>query len=224
MAKTSFNLKMVTTQYQTKKIILNSLAKDVQDMLEGVAQKILPEIQNEVHNRIWNCPEVLSMISDVQGSLRGHLGLENPVDSIGQIIKQWYESIEITVNDIRIFGNRLQGGISIGMIEENYQDVLNLPAAEYISSPSRQIIPWLKWMLISGSGPLVSGYFIRFGAFDRKRSRSEQAIMIKGKASRWFVPKQFSGTPKNNFVTRALEGIDEFITKLIKQRIREALI
>ena len=47
--------------------------------------------------------------------------------------------------------------------------------------------------------------------------------MVQGKGKKWRVPPEFSGTPRNNFVTRALDSIEDDIVKLMERKLKGAI-
>lgn len=84
-------------------------------------------------------------------------------------------------------------------------------------------IPWLAWLLLRGSAPIVQGYEMVFGNFPTTRklgqhmSRTGKAIMVPKPSGFWRMPVEHAGTTDNNFVTRALEGIDIEIEQIVRQ-------
>ncbi len=63
------------------------------------------------------------------------------------------------------------------------------------------MLPWLKWLTTLGDAVIVRDYEVRAGFPDK--SRTGDKIMVKG--SGWRVPPAHSGTPENNFLTRAID-------------------
>ena len=50
-------------------------------------------------------------------------------------------------------------------------------------------------------------------------SRTGTVIMVKSTGRGWRVPPAFSGTVNDNFVTRALEVLDDVIFNIVKNEI-----
>jgi hypothetical protein len=67
-------------------------------------------------------------------------------------------------------------------------------------------IPWLRHLLLKGDTTTIMDYTITFNPDKIATSRSGQAIMIKSKLKRWFIPAPFAGTLNDNWVTRALQN------------------
>jgi hypothetical protein len=63
------------------------------------------------------------------------------------------------------------------------------------------IIPWVDWLLLEGDSFIISDY--TFSASNR--GRSGFGIMVEDVGKAWRVPALYSGTLKNNWVTRTLK-------------------
>ena len=66
-------------------------------------------------------------------------------------------------------------------------------------------------------------YSIEYGRY-AKRSRSGQdAIMVKSKSGGWKMPTQYAGVEENNFITRAFEGRESEISKIISKHVKSKI-
>lgn len=160
---------------------------------------------------ITSSAEYLSLTG---GTLRGELGLQDPF-VIDAIIEQWAEGIQVTYKPKPFFGV-----IKIGMIESSYSDVLTMPEASYTYIPthptfSNGIIDWLSWLLLKGSDPIIKEHEFALS----NNGRTGLGIMVERKGKIWSVPAEFAGTATDNFVTRALEGIEEDMQAVIQREI-----
>jgi hypothetical protein len=77
-------------------------------------------------------------------------------------------------------------------------------------------IPWLQWLLIEGDKFIITGYTYIVEPTVVEKSRTDKGIMHKSTRS-WRVPPAHSGTPDDNFLTRALDSLDASIDKIISQ-------
>lgn len=158
--------------------------------------------------------------SDVAKALRGgggtdlpaHLGLDDGtanalVDGMADLIR----------SSVRIM-TRSAGGVSvlIQAVDDNWNDYLSLPGAQYVSHPSNITIPVARWLLIDPSIDIgQAAYDIVFkgesGKLDvriQKISRSGRAIMVSlqalGGSGGYVLPSIISGGMGGNFIEYAL--------------------
>lgn len=106
--------------------------------------------------------------------------------------------------------------IRIQAVEDNWNEYLALPGAQYVSSPSNVIIPVAKWLLIDPSIDIgQAAYEIVFQGEDanfdiriQKVSRSGRAIMVSlktlGGGGGYVLPAIVSGQAGQNFIEYAL--------------------
>jgi hypothetical protein len=205
----NFEREFETQAFQEIRKIINDRAPIIVGNLETELGFLLDDL-------IKDSPEYQSLASN--GQLRGELGLPS-IDLIDDIIDVWIDGI-----DVAYLPDRELGEIAIVMIDSDYSDVLASPSAtfSYFSrNPefNRVIqIDWLRWLLLEGRNLVISKY--RF--IPRSRGRTGLGIMIKSSSSGYKVPKEFSGTATNNFVTRSLKGIRGKINNLIEIQIDRA--
>lgn len=225
MADIKFTIKMIDSAADIQKKLSSAIADHLNDALKRAADHIEGQVQLLVHDRIYNSDTFRSLLD---GELRGDMGLRNPQRVLNPILQVWMNSVVVTHLPVRFVGEKLTGGIRIEFIKSSWQDVLRMPEAEYISvnrrRKTRARIRWLYWLLLAGSQIIVRDWFVLFrDGFRYPPSRSEMAIMIQGAGKFWRVPFEHSGTKDNNFVTRALENIDEPIRRIIQREVYRVL-
>jgi len=180
------------------------------------------------------------------GVMRGDLGIPLGTN-INSILDAWARSVAISViGGVNIRADKLF--VNISAIPSDYADVLAEAAAEYVSPPSAELIPWLHWLLYRGRDNLVSTHRLFrltkgnvpgdiFGSLTQKAdeigssalvrdliaSRTGQAIMRRVTNSRagFKIRPQHAGTRDDNFVTRAFDQQDtrDLIATIIIQHI-----
>lgn len=213
------SIELLETDAQISRKILQEIAdqfnKDVSGKLPSITQKIkLVTIEHLKSTFIYE-----SLIS---GDLAGHFGLpvltrRNMVDNI---VKTIAGNIEIEYNMIRVRGIDFTGGITIQVLLSNFSDILSMTEA-FVTTERGQSLPWLEWLLIHGNKIIVSQHEIHLIG---GKGRSGRGIMVKNDASIWRVPPAFSGTIRNNWLTRAfLEQPDIYLNK-IKDILEKELI
>jgi hypothetical protein len=191
------------------------LAKYVTKQLKGhikrqaisIASGIREPLRQIVHDSIVSTPEYHSLLG---GKLQGELGVTSPHQRIEAVIAEWVNNISVTV---KVASEPLLT-ISIGFIQQEYEDVLSLIEASYDYEGGT--IPWLRWLLLEGDSRIVRDY--QFSPMTRG-SRTGLGIMVPSARRGWKVPSEFSGTATDNFVTRAFDGVDIKIEKLVQSVI-----
>ncbi len=176
--------------------------------------------------------------SDVAKALRGgggedlpaHLGLDDHtanslVDGMAELIG----------NSVRIM-TRSAGGVSISIqaVNDNWNDYLSLPGAQYVSHPSEITIPVVRWLLIDPTIDVgQAAYSIVFegegGQFNtriQKISRSGRAIMVAlkslGGGTPYVLPSIISGGLGGNFVEYAIgqKGVAMEAASILMRKVR----
>ena len=184
----------------------------------AAAVRIANRLRQSMVMRITSSTEYIELS---QSKFRGELGIPNIGDRLDAVIQQWADSISVIFQTSTMAGTL--GQIKIGLIAENYEDVLSLPEASfnYTSRKGQKTLEWLRWLLLEGSQVIVSDHqYIEDSR--RGRSRTGLGIMIKRRGG-WKIPVQLAGTDGDNFATRALEGIQGDIDTIIRQELTKVL-
>jgi len=197
--------------------VLKEIRKRINLQMPKIALIMKTKIQVSISDLLKASPEYDSIVNN--GSLRAELGLPSAT-MIEGVIDQWASNIVVKYKNFRI---------DIGMIEEDFSDVLGLPEAQYIyigrnldgSSKVRRI-DWLRWLLMEGSDIIVSGFDFTPVIPKGGRSRTGLGVMERDRRG-WRVPPEFAGTVNNNFVTRALEDMEAKIDIIARQEITKGL-
>ena len=74
--------------------------------------------------------------------------------------------------------------------------------------------------VIRGCKILIKNYTVKFGP--NNRSRTGFAIMV-GSDENWRVPPEFAGTKTNNWITRALENVEDKVVGLMIKELERLL-
>lgn len=198
-----------------QKAVTNEVKKAIRKSLPKIQKTMTKALRLLVRQRLVNTPEYQSIVG---GTLRGELGLPDGQRRITTIIEQWIDNIGVNVSTR---AGAFLGSLSIHMIDSDYSDVLGLPEAElrYTNKAGQtKELQWLKWLLLEGDRVIVSD----FDFAPSRQGRTGLGIMVKRRGG-WKVPSQFAGTSRDNFVTRAFDGIEDDIEIIIRQELTKGI-
>jgi hypothetical protein len=136
-------------------------------------------------------------------------------------ILEW--ALRVTFEPFRYTNNTMTGYIRVRF---NLSRAVMSKIAEieeaYIETEKGKQLPWLRWLLFFGSGPIVFDYKISFRKQDlmRHHSRSGLAVMIRTGNSTWSVPPPFAGDVNDNFLTQAFSELKDTVRKKVEQGIK----
>lgn len=189
---------------------LSQIQNSIYKSLSKLINRALPKAKIKIENRIIpiirqaliSSPEIQSLKG---GILKLEFGLDN--DPTDEIVEAIVRSLEIRVKKV---DRKLNGGISILLQPDSFQNLLNLPSANQ-RIESGGSLPWLSWLLTLGDQVIIANYGVEFGP----GGRSGGATMSKSYAP-YKVNSSFSGTVDNNFITRAIARSSNQIKKAIK--------
>lgn len=210
-------LELDINEKEVEKSIVKALREETNNILSKAATHIKLKIRKEIQKRITECPEYKSLVN--HGQLQGELGVPNARQAMNDILNRWIKSVTIILRPAKTTGNDIKAFLDIDMIDGTFQDVLSIQSAKFTTDKGEEI-PWLEWLLTAGDSIIIRDYDIVFNA---KYSRTGLNIMLKSVSSNWRIPPEFSGTINNNFVTRALAGIDIALTKIVSEEITKVL-
>ena len=202
-----------SSKFQTD--VLREITKRIKHTAPRIKEVMTDRIRDAVRESLFSTAEYQSI---TKGKLRAELGIPEASTRITSVINTWVDNIKVTVKT----GTTPLLLIDIGMIRDDYGDVLSLPAAQYTyrSKRSQGEIPWLKWLLLEGDKRIITKYEF---SNNPRGSRTGMGIMVSKERGFWQVPAEFSGTSVNNFATRALGNIGNTIDSIVEQVVKESL-
>ncbi len=213
----NISLKLLNSDTDIQQKILQSLAVEINRGFTKASERIKKQLQSIVKEAIQSEGEYQSLL---RGQLKDELGIPNPAARVNAIVDAWVNNVEVTVKRVVPTGSALNGGISIGMIKQDYSDVLGMDQATIIDKKTGSAIPWLYWLLLGGGDILVRDYTIKIGP--SKRSRTGNAVMIKSPKN-WRMPAKYVGVADNNWVYRAISQLDSKIETMMQSELERSL-
>jgi len=223
---------------------LSQLANKIKTEISSVLNKPFTIAQASVKKQLVEILEKKLMASAelqslLNGRLRYELGIENPAPIISAIVDSLKNGVQVTFSGI---DRNLKMNMSILVLAPDYiNKLLLIPGTSYVSTTNasafgptgRRVqgfyrqrplsagtdnaIPWLNWLLTAGPYLLVAGYNVKFGSFPGGRTGG--ALMRQTTSVGWSIPTQHAGTSEDNFITRALLGMEQEVENVLKQNI-----
>ena len=198
------SIKILDSNATIQKEINMALSGQVNKRLTKVASKVRSQVIPVIQTALISSPEISSLSG---GTLRGEFGLTS--DPSSQLVSAIVDSLEVRVTPVNA---NLNGGFTLVMQPSNFANLFSLSSAEQpIEGGS---IPWLKWLLTLGDSVIIADFGVEFGA----HGRTGQARMAR-KPAPYKVNSAFSGTPDNNFITRAIDRVFPQIQEIIRRAL-----
>jgi len=177
-------------------------------MNNGVST-IKRELPNIIKTAIENTPEYSSILS---GKLKYEFGIPDSSIKLNNLIDIWIENIRYPYMKPTIMRNKIKSTFEVNAIRVDFAEVLYSNDALVIDNIRGYNLPWLEWLLLEGNKTIISKQEVVIGP--NNFSRTGNAIMRDSNKS-WKVPAEFSGTVTNNWITRAIDGVEGNIQSLL---------
>lgn len=211
----NINLSLLEKDNQINKLILSSLSDEINSVFKLSLSSILSSTKNLIKNALISQPEYNALKS---GQLRFEFGIPN-ADNIDSIIDTMCNTTIIDFRPVNFNSNSLSGGFIITFLDNNALDSIISSSEASVQDSDGYSLPWLRWLLNEGVKPIVKSYKVKMGP--NNRSRTGMAIMVKSNSS-WTVPPQYAGTSSNNWISRAINDIDDSrILSIIQSEIEK---
>lgn len=211
------SLNLIESNAEISSMILDNIRTYLQPKFVQAINNVSHQLPDIVSNAIKSQPEYQSLVN---GDLKFELGVPDAASRVSSIISLWSRSLRVNYGQMRPSARGLSASFSVNMIPEDYADILSSDNAIVTDSLSGITIPWLEWLLLEGGKILVKNYQVKFGP--NSRSRTGFAIMVSSNES-WRVPPEFAGTKNNNWITRALEPIEDAVIDLMVKELERVI-
>lgn len=217
---------------QLKRGVLKSATKEIFNRIAFNSSKIIQQVGNLLALSFESTEVAQALRGNSLDDLPAHFGLSDSeanqlVAAMSQVIRQ-----SVTISTMPANAG---GIIKINAVSTDYAAFLELPDAEYVSSPSNISIPVMRWLLIDPDIDVgQAAYDIVFlgdggqSLDDRieKVSRSGRAIMVTlerlGGGGGYVLPAIVRGNAGANFIEFALRqpNVASEIVKIVMKNIR----
>jgi hypothetical protein len=192
------------------------LEKAILAEIRNIIRQKIPKLEAELNHNLQNILEkhFLQGLPVIAGQDFNELGIPDIQDRLTSIALS-------ASNDFRIkIFQRSLLNINIGILETSYKELLKLPEAifTYSSKSGSNVLPYLKWLLVEGSTPVISEYDFMVKP---DSGRTTGGIMIK--TNNWKVPPNLQGTINDNLLTRCLSNIENDLRIMVESTLKKAL-
>jgi hypothetical protein len=152
--------------------------------------------------------------------LQAELGVPDSERRMQAIIDKWLEGIRVEIKGGFARKIKLTAKLRIQLLNKNWIDEgVRLSMAQQ-ETEKGAILPWLDWLLTYGDRAfIIKDYKVQYGNFSPAISRTGRAIMLEDETRRWRVPPIFRNFPSDNFVTQAIERLQEDVEGIVKYEI-----
>ena len=220
MAKASgLTLKLIDSVKDVTSKVFKAIASKINRAISSSKPSILSDLKTQVVEWL-NDEQVIKGLRGA-GSLNAEIGLPagHAASAADLIVNAVVESMDI---NFKQFNEKMAGGMSIGIQPLDFQNVLNIGKATILTEKGQQL-NWLEWLLKSGNRIIIRDYSIEYGRYAKRSRSGEGAIMVERKSGGWRMPAQYAGVEENNFITRAFEGKESEISKIISKHIKSKI-
>lgn len=205
----NLNIKILESDNEINKAILSALLPEVTNYMNNGISTIKRELPSIIKTAIENTPEYSSILS---GKLKYEFGIPDSSIKLNNLIDIWIDNIRYPYMKPTIMGNKIKSTFEVNAIRADFAEVLYSNDALVIDNIRGYNLPWLEWLLLEGNKTIISKQEVIIGP--NNFSRTGNAIMRDSNKS-WKVPSEFSGTITNNWITRAIDGVEGNIQSLL---------
>jgi hypothetical protein len=206
------NLKIVDTD-----VFAVAAMKEASKIKFNLTKDIKPEITAIITQAIMNSPTVKDLQS---GKLRDDFGLfGNLVDTaVDNIIKILVQNIDLQVTN----SSKKKSGssVSLKLIPDDISALHSVTGGTY-QTGNGETVNWLEWLLTRGSRVVVKDFWLFQHAKGKTRSGGKEVMVKISKTKRdpFRVDPTHSGTPKDNFITRAINSVRDDIMLVVSSSV-----
>lgn len=213
-----FSLKILESNKEIQNRIAKALLPAVSKYMNSIMILLKKELPVVLYSAIVNSPEYPEIL---RGRLRYEFGIPSPARKLSGLLEIWTENVNVMYTQPTIASStgNISAKLNVGLVKADYSDVLGTNYAEVYDVVNGYTLPWLKWLLLDGSVPIIKDHFVVIGP--NRRSRTGMAVMRQDTNKSWSVPKQYAGTQRDNWITRAIFSSRTEIQQVLEKALRD---
>lgn len=186
-------------------------------------------IRQAINNQLKNSPEWQAIDG---GELEELLEINSASLALSSIAARIAQNAEIKLTPFKIRGFSISGGIQIRIIKSDFSDILGIVSPEIIHNVEKD---WLRWLLTEGDDVGIFNFDVDWGAesdtigeavedfYSYYRATPKNNTLLRnnptGERGVLTIPPEYQGTKNDNFITRAMQGIDIKIADIFKEKL-----
>lgn len=209
-----FSIKLLDSDKEISNSILDALLPQIDIFLKKNLKYIRKEMPLLINNIIKNSETYNSLIG---GQLKYEFGIPDADSKLSTILNIWSNNISIEYTAPKILAGQIKASFSVSIIRSDFSDVLASDSALVIDNLRGYNLPWLEWLLLEGNTTIVPKQEVIIGP--SKFSRTGFALMRESNKP-WKVPAQYSGTIRDNWITRAIDDNESLINELLERAFK----
>lgn len=222
LSDSSVDIKLKLEVVTTTEVIARRISKAVRDTLNDAFINAEPIIKGRLSRMIASAvrsnPTYLELVNG--GRLWNELGVVNPRPGLENLIELINLTHDFNFSRFRALGTGgVKGKLQIKFFDDQVDQYITTEGAYDTTKGSK--IEWLEWLLKQGDKIAVREYVFVLGG--RQFSRTGGGLMRHTGKQGWRVPPEHSGTPRNNFVTRAIDDNFDKIVAMVEKELFKAL-
>ena len=210
-------IRLLDSDSEITRKVMSEWAGQLNVRLPAVGIKLQRWIRNEVKNRISNSETVKSLLG---GQLKKVMGVDNP-DIVATFISTYSLLLNVKTYPVTLIGSGMMSKKPLlSLMSEDLETLTNENQLGDVTRNGDTLKIW-NWLCFQGDriivrdfyyNPKPNSFFLRF------HSRAGGQMQNK-KSSQWRVPPEWSGIDGNNFITKALDGLDIEIEQFINREL-----
>lgn len=130
-----------------------------------------------------------------------------------ELITALISEISVSAPPTRISGLTLSSDFTVNMLDDSYSNVLAIPSGSYVTQ-NGVAIPWLSWLLFYGLSPVLP---------HAKLISTQRGVIAAHADDDLRVLPAYAGVANDNFLTKALDSLNDEITQVIENEISRRL-
>jgi hypothetical protein len=197
------SIRILESDRQIAALVNRGLASAFNQTIRQNVPALRTRVRSIIAGALYNSHEIASLSG---GTLMADFGLTS--DPSQSIVSSIVSSMNITTRPTTSSSSTIRGGFTLTMQPSDYSNILSLPVSQQVIDGGS--IPWLEWLLTLGDAVIIANFGVEYGPF----GRTGRAHMLES-AKPFKVNSSFSGTPNNNFVTRAIQTVSQQIETAI---------
>ena len=211
-------IKLLESDKQIAKQMMLEIVKELNKRIPSHMNTIDKKLRVATYKYLKTSKTYESLIS---GDLAAHFGIPiaHRETNINAIIQAVADRMEVEYTPVKYSVSKFTNGIKIKVLMKDLSEVLSLYQG-VVGTEDGEVLEWLRWLLTKGDSIIIKEYDVQLMV---GKGRSGGGIMIYDQAEVWRVPPEYSGTMRDNWLTRTLNENSTAYLSIIEKIIKYEL-